>query len=249
MSAEICELLLAQRVVPVLRLASAELTERAARCIAAAGFMSVEITLTVPGAIELIGRLARSSAPGVVVGAGTVLDLEAAQRCVDAGARFVVSPCIVPGMAKIAHAAGCAALSGGFTPGEILAAQREGADMVNGFKISRSDPLHRKVVGRLYHGLVKTAFGLETPDVDCDFRLIRRSVFDDFRLTRDSGLICVELVTKIEKTGHPVRYVPVHHYHRLHGRSQFFNFRRVGQVALGLGRLWWELIVQRRIRA
>ena len=150
MSAEICELLLAQRVVPVLRLASAELTERAARCIAAAGFMSVEITLTVPGAIELIGRLARSSAPGVVVGAGTVLDLEAAQRCVDAGARFVVSPCIVPGMAKIAHAAGCAALSGGFTPGEILAAQREGADMVKVFPASTGGPEHVRALHAVF---------------------------------------------------------------------------------------------------
>src|SRR3972149_2569584 len=150
MSAELCELLLAQRVVPVLRLASAELTERAARCIAAAGFMSVEITLTVPGAIELIGRLARSSAPGVVVGAGTVLDLEAAQRCVDAGARFVVSPCIVPGMAKIAHAAGCAALSGGFTPGEILAAQREGADMVKGFPASTGGPGHVRALHAVF---------------------------------------------------------------------------------------------------
>jgi hypothetical protein len=53
----------------------------------------------------------------------------------------------------------------------------------------------------------------------------------------------------VEKSGFAVRYVPVHHYHRLHGRSQFFNLKRVGQVALGLGRLWWELIVERRIRA
>jgi glycosyltransferase involved in cell wall biosynthesis len=132
---------------------------------------------------------------------------------------------------------------------KLLWEAREGADMVNGFKISRSDPLHRIVVGRIYHFMVKTAFGLETRDVDCDFRLVRRSVFDKIRLTRDSGLICVELVTKVEKSGHTVHYVPVHHYHRLHGRSQFFNLRRVGQVALGLGRLWWELIVQRRILA
>src|SRR5262249_10248064 len=93
----------------------------------------------------------------------------------------------------------------------------------------------------------KLAFGLESRDVDCDFRLIRRRVFERIELTRDTGLICVELVTKIEKSGSVVRYAPVHHYHRLHGRSQFFNLRRVAQVALGIGRLWYELIVQRRI--
>ena len=131
----------------------------------------------------------------------------------------------------------------------LLWEAREGADLVNGFKIGRSDPIHRIVVGRLYHWIVKIAFCLEAKDVDCDFRLIRRGVFDAFRLTRDTGLICLELVTKIEKCGFRSRQVPVHHYHRLHGRSQFFNFRRVGQVALGLGQLWWELIARRRIRA
>ena len=132
---------------------------------------------------------------------------------------------------------------------ELLWQAREGADLVNGFKIARSDPLHRIAVGRIYHWLVRLAFGLETPDVDCDFRLLRRAIFDEIRLTRDTGLICVELVAKIEKSGFHSRYVPVHHYHRLHGRSQFFNFRRVAQVALGLSRLWWELMVLRRIQA
>jgi glycosyltransferase involved in cell wall biosynthesis len=129
----------------------------------------------------------------------------------------------------------------------LLWEARRGADMVNGYKISRSDPLHRIVVGKLYHQLVRLAFWLESRDVDCDFRLVRRSLFDRIELTRDTGLICVELVTKVEKSGGRVAYVPVHHYHRLHGRSQFFNLKRVGQVALGLGRLWWELIVERRI--
>jgi glycosyltransferase involved in cell wall biosynthesis len=129
----------------------------------------------------------------------------------------------------------------------LLWAARDGADLVNGYKISRSDPIHRIWIGRIYHWIVKLAFGLKTPDVDCDFRLLRRSIFDRIRLTRDTGLICVELVTKIEKSGFRSAYVPVHHYHRLHGRSQFFNFKRVGQVAIGLGILWRELIVQKRI--
>jgi 2-dehydro-3-deoxyphosphogluconate aldolase/(4S)-4-hydroxy-2-oxoglutarate aldolase len=137
--------LIAQRVVPVLRLASAELTERAVGCLAEAGFTSVEITMTTPGAVELIKEL-----KGLVVGAGTVLDLDAAQRCIDAGARFLVSPCLVPGMAKLAHGAGCAALIGGFTPGEILAAQREGADIVKVFPASSGGPEHLKAIHAVF---------------------------------------------------------------------------------------------------
>ena len=130
----------------------------------------------------------------------------------------------------------------------LLWQARQGAEMVNGYKISRHDPLHRIVVGKLYHTLVRWAFRLETRDVDCDFRLIHRSVFDKIELTRDTGLICVELVSKIEKNGFVVHYVPVHHYQRLHGRSQFFNFRRVAEVALGMWRLWWDIMVEKQIR-
>lgn len=128
-----------------------------------------------------------------------------------------------------------------------LWARREGADMVNGYKIARNDPLHRKLIGRTYHWLVKAAFGLKIRDVDCDFRLLRRAVFEKVELTRDSGLICVELVTKVEKNGFRVAQVPVHHFHRLHGRSQFFNFARVARVATGMWGLWWELVVQKRV--
>ncbi len=124
---------------------------------------------------------------------------------------------------------------------------RADADLVNGYKIARADPLHRIIIGRIYHHIVRLAFRLHVVDVDCDFRLLRRSVFDRVELTRDSGVICVELMTKIEKNGFRIAEVPVHHYHRLHGRSQFFNFRRVFQVLRELGVLWWELIVQRKV--
>jgi glycosyltransferase involved in cell wall biosynthesis len=128
-----------------------------------------------------------------------------------------------------------------------LWAAREGHDMVNGYKIARNDPLHRIVVGKLYHWFVKRLFGLAIRDVDCDFRLLRRAVFDRIELTRDSGILCVELVTKIEKNGFRVAHVPVHHYHRLHGRSQFFNFARVARVARDMFKLWWELIVRKQV--
>jgi 2-dehydro-3-deoxyphosphogluconate aldolase/(4S)-4-hydroxy-2-oxoglutarate aldolase len=142
---DIRQRLIAQRVVPVLRLASAELTERAVDFLVEAGFGTVEITMTTPGAIDVI-----RNSKALMVGAGTVLDLDTAQRCLDAGARFLVSPCLVPGMAKLAHAAGCAALIGGFTPGEILAAHREGADIVKLFPASSGGPEHLRAIHALF---------------------------------------------------------------------------------------------------
>jgi glycosyltransferase involved in cell wall biosynthesis len=118
-------------------------------------------------------------------------------------------------------------------------------DFVNGRKISRHDPLHRIVIGRLYHWFVKVAFGLRLSDVDCDFRLMRRSVFDRVQLTRSSGVICVELMKKVQDHGYRLAEVPVHHFHRSYGKSQFFNFRRVGRTLLDLARLWIELVVRR----
>ncbi len=119
-------------------------------------------------------------------------------------------------------------------------------DFVNGYKISRQDPLHRVVIGRLYHWFVKLAFGLRLRDVDCDFRLMRRRVFEKVRLTRSSGVICVELMKKVQDHGYRIAQVPVHHFHRSYGRSQFFNLRRVGRTLLDLSRLWYELVVRRR---
>jgi 2-dehydro-3-deoxyphosphogluconate aldolase/(4S)-4-hydroxy-2-oxoglutarate aldolase len=134
--------LVAQRVVPVLRLKSADETERAADCLRGAGFTTFEITLTTPGAIGLIAALKSKFGAGAVVGAGTVLDLDAARACLDAGAQFLVSPCVVTGLAALAHDAGRAALIGGFTPGEVLAAHREGADIVKVFPAATGGPKH-----------------------------------------------------------------------------------------------------------
>jgi glycosyltransferase involved in cell wall biosynthesis len=118
-------------------------------------------------------------------------------------------------------------------------------DFVNGLKIERNDPFHRKVIGRLYHWFVKTAFRLRLSDVDCDFRLMRRSVFDKVVLTRSSGVICVELMKKVQDHGFRIAQVPVHHYHRTYGKSQFFNFPRVARTLVDLSRLWWELVVRK----
>jgi glycosyltransferase involved in cell wall biosynthesis len=118
-------------------------------------------------------------------------------------------------------------------------------DFVNGYKISRNDPLHRIVIGRLYHWFVKLAFGLRLRDVDCDFRLMRRAVFDKVRLTRSSGVICVELMKKVQDHGYRIAEVPVPHFHRSYGKSQFFNVPRVARTLLDLSKLWFELVVRK----
>ena len=118
-------------------------------------------------------------------------------------------------------------------------------DFVNGYKISRHDPLHRVVIGRAYHWFVKLAFSLRLRDVDCDFRLMRRSVFEKVRLTRSSGVICVELMKKVQDHGFRIAEVPVHHFHRSYGKSQFFNFPRVFRTLVDLSKLWWELVVRK----
>jgi glycosyltransferase involved in cell wall biosynthesis len=118
-------------------------------------------------------------------------------------------------------------------------------DFVNGFKLGRSDPFHRVVIGRVYHWFVKLAFGLRVRDVDCDFRLMRRSVFDKVELTRSSGVICVELMKKVQDHGFRIGQVGVHHFHRSYGKSQFFNFPRVARTLLDLMKLWLELVVRR----
>jgi glycosyltransferase involved in cell wall biosynthesis len=118
-------------------------------------------------------------------------------------------------------------------------------DLVNGYKISRSDPLHRIVIGRVYHHTVRLLFGLKVRDVDCDFRMMRRAIFDAVRLEKDSGVICLEMMKKIQDAGFRIAEVPVHHYHRAYGRSQFFNFRRLARTAVDVGRLWLALVVRR----
>jgi len=118
-------------------------------------------------------------------------------------------------------------------------------DWVNGWKISRSDPLHRIVIGRAYHHAVKTLFGLKVRDVDCDFRLMRRRIFDVVQLEKSSGVICLEMMKKFQDAGFRVAQVPVHHYHRAHGKSQFFNFPRIARTLVDVMKLWWALVIRR----
>lgn len=123
-----------------------------------------------------------------------------------------------------------------------------GVDLVMGNKISRHDPLHRVIIGSLYHHFVRFLFSLEIHDTDCDFRLMRRSIFDRVVLTQNSGVICLELMRRVQDAGFSTVEVPVHHYHRSYGVSQFFNFRRLLAVGSGVLILWWELVMRRRGR-
>jgi glycosyltransferase involved in cell wall biosynthesis len=118
-------------------------------------------------------------------------------------------------------------------------------DWVNGWKISRSDPFHRIVIGRLYHHTVKLLFGLRVRDVDCDFRLMRRRIFEVVHLEKDSGVICLEMMKKFQDAGFRVAEHPVHHYHRTYGKSQFFNFRRIFKTGVDVMKLWWALVIRR----
>ena len=128
----------------------------------------------------------------------------------------------------------------------LVAAVTGDCDVVNGYKIERFDPLHRVVIGRLYHHIVRLLFGFRLRDVDCDYRLIRRAVFDKVSLDSTSGTICLELVKKLQDLGFRFKEVPVHHYHRAHGKSQFFNFPRLIKTAKQLMGLWWELVVTKK---
>jgi glycosyltransferase involved in cell wall biosynthesis len=133
--------------------------------------------------------------------------------------------------------------------GVLWQALTDDVDLVNGYKISRSDPLHRIVIGRIYHHTVKMLFGLRVRDVDCDFRLMRRSIFDRVTLEKNSGVICLEMMKKVQDAGFRIAEVPVHHYHRAHGRSQFFNFRRLARTAADVMKLWVLLVVRGEHRA
>ena len=118
-------------------------------------------------------------------------------------------------------------------------------DFINGWKIERQDPLHRIVIGRIYQYIIKLAFSLKLKDVDCDFRLMRREVFEQVQLTSNSGVICVELMKKVQNAGFRLTETPVHHFHRAYGKSQFFRFHRLAQVARDLTKLWMQLVWRR----
>lgn len=119
--------------VAVLRLRDPASAEEVIDAICAGGVRAVEVTVTIPGAIELIERTAARLGDDVLLGVGSVLDVETARRAVDAGARYVVSPVFSQDVVDAAHALDVPALPGAFSPTEILRAHEAGADIVKVF--------------------------------------------------------------------------------------------------------------------
>jgi glycosyltransferase involved in cell wall biosynthesis len=117
--------------------------------------------------------------------------------------------------------------------------------LVNGYKLERHDPRHRVWIGSIYNFCARLLFRIRIRDIDCDYRLIRRALLEKIYLTSTSGTICVELVRKLELSGCQVVEVGVHHYPRLHGRSQFFRIRSLAVTLLQLLRLWVRLVILR----
>ncbi len=120
-------------VVPVVRAASSQQAMTAADAVCRGGIPIVEITMTVPGAVEVIRQLRKSSLAEVLIGAGTVLDIEMARLCVDAGAQFLVSPGLDLETVEFAVNQGVLMMAGALTPTEVITAWKAGSDFVKVF--------------------------------------------------------------------------------------------------------------------
>ena len=139
-------------IVAVIRMKEPHKLRAVVDAIAEGGIRALEITMTVPGAVELIRQLAPTLPAGFVFGAGTVVDAETVHRVVDAGARFIVSPVFRPAVIEACRARDIASMPGCFTPTEILDAWDAGADVVKVFPATTLGPGYLKDVhGPLPH--------------------------------------------------------------------------------------------------
>jgi glycosyltransferase involved in cell wall biosynthesis len=116
--------------------------------------------------------------------------------------------------------------------------------LVNGYKLERRDPSHRIAIGFLYNRFARWLFGVRIRDIDCDYRLIRKVALNDAQLKSSSGTICVELVRMIELSPWRVVETGVHHYPRLHGRSQFFRIGSLINTFSQLLELYWRIVLR-----
>lgn len=121
-------------------------------------------------------------------------------------------------------------------------------DWINGYKIKRNDPFQRVIIGKIYQYIMKFLFNLKVKDVDCDFRLMKREIFDKVNLESNSGMICTEMMRKFQNAGFKVAEVGVHHYFRTYGKSQFFNFKRIFKTGVNIIQYWFKLILLPKIK-
>jgi 2-dehydro-3-deoxyphosphogluconate aldolase / (4S)-4-hydroxy-2-oxoglutarate aldolase len=134
--AEIAQRIKDAGIVAVLRAATAAEAVQLAQAVKAGGIRVIEVTLTVPEAPQVIQQLAATLGPEALVGAGSVLDAEAARACIKAGARFVVSPVLKLGIVAACREHDVVAMPGALTPTEIAAAAAAGADLIKVFPAS-----------------------------------------------------------------------------------------------------------------
>ncbi len=123
-------------IIPAIRLSSTEDALFAAEAVSSSGIPIVEVTMTVPGAVEVISELARNH-PDLIAGAGTVLDIETARRCLDAGAKFLTSPGLDHEIVEFAVKEKVVVFPGALTPSEVMAAWKAGSDFVKVYPCSR----------------------------------------------------------------------------------------------------------------
>lgn len=129
----------------------------------------------------------------------------------------------------------------------LLSAMVGDINFVNGIKILRNDPTYRVIIGNIYSFFVRLLFSLPILDVDCDFRLIKKSLVRKLQLKSNSGAICIELVKKAQLNGGKIQQVPIHHSERRFGHSQFFRANRILTTLFEVASLWIKLIILRKL--
>ena len=166
----VLDILLETKIVAVVRMKERRKLESAVRALRAGGIKAVEITLTTPGALEAVAALvAERKDAEFTVGAGTVLDAAAAEEALRAGADFLVSPIMDPGMIEAGRRAGCLVAPGAFTPTEIVQALRAGADIVKVFPATSLGPQFFKDIRGPLPGVRLMPTGGVTPENAPDF--------------------------------------------------------------------------------
>ena len=125
----------------------------------------------------------------------------------------------------------------------LISLMTKDVNFINGIKMTRRDSNYRVFLGNLHKFINRWLFWLPVYDVDCDFRLIRKSIIDKINLHSSSGSICVELVKKSQRVGAIFREVSVHHYERKWGSSQFFKPAKIVKTYIDILKFWLEIMV------
>lgn len=128
----------------------------------------------------------------------------------------------------------------------LIQALTNEVDVVNGKKICRKDSFLRDIIGKAYYLWVKILFKIPIEEIDTDFRLVRKKMLDKIKLKADSGAICVELITKLALAGAKFVEVPIRHYDRKFGSSQFFRLNHIIKTLVDDLNLLWQLKMRKK---